>query len=401
MSHPSNWIKVRFEQIVENVTDRIDKPSESGLDYYIGLEHLDTDQIRIKRFGSTADVNATKYLCKKGDIIFGKRNSYLRKVAVSDRDAVVSAHSMIFRPAGDLIDPDFLPCFLQSSTFWRVAHSVSEGSMSPTIKWKIIAKQEFMIPPIEEQKKIAKLLWAIEDNIEKTENLISINEKLKKGLLNELLTKGIGHTKFKETEIGEIPEEWDLVKLGDVTLEIRDGTHHTPKYTKSGVPFLRVTDIQDEFIDWNNTKYVSKEEHEVLIKRVKPEKGDLLLSKNGTIGIPKIIDWDREFSIFVSLCLIKPNKTKISVEYIYYFILSDFAMSQIRFRSKTATVTNLHLEEIRELLIALPDLKTQEVIVNKFKIQDTQINNLKNYMKRTNDLKKKLTDSILKGEVKF
>jgi len=217
MTNKNKWIKVKFGEIVQNITDRIDKPSESGLDYYIGLDQLDTDQIRIKRFASTSDVEATKFLCKKGDIIFGKRNAYLRKVAISDRDAVVSAHSMVLRPFGELIDSKFLPCLLQSSTFWKVAHSISEGSMSPTIKWKNLSKQNFTIPSVEEQKRIAELLWAIEDNIEKTEKMIEVNEKLKKGLLNELLTKGIGHKKFKETEIGEIPEEWDLVKIDEIT----------------------------------------------------------------------------------------------------------------------------------------------------------------------------------------
>ncbi|MDD4249490.1 MAG: hypothetical protein PHT13_10325, partial [Methanosarcina sp.] len=80
--HP-NWQNVRFDEIAEIVTDRIEKPTESGLSDYIGLEHLDTDCIRIKRFGSTEDVDATKFLCKKGDIIFGKRRAYLRKLAVS------------------------------------------------------------------------------------------------------------------------------------------------------------------------------------------------------------------------------------------------------------------------------------------------------------------------------
>ena len=213
----SDWQKVKFDEIATIITDRIEKPIESGLKDYIGLDHLDTDCIRIKRFGSTEDVDATKFLCKKGDIIFGKRNSYLRKVAVSDRDAVVSAHSMVLRPTGNKIYPDFLPCFMQSSTFWKTAHSISEGSMSPTIKWKTLAAQEFWLPSIEEQKKISELLWSIEYNIQKTEKLIDTTEKLKQGLLNELLTKGIGHTRFKDSELGRIPEEWEVVKLGDIT----------------------------------------------------------------------------------------------------------------------------------------------------------------------------------------
>jgi type I restriction enzyme S subunit len=114
---PSQWKKVKFEDIIENITDRIDNPQEAGLSNYIGLEHLDTDGIRIKRYGSPNDVQATKFLCKKGDIIFGKRRAYLRKLAVTERDAVVSAHSMVLRPKAGKIYSDFLPWFLHSSQF--------------------------------------------------------------------------------------------------------------------------------------------------------------------------------------------------------------------------------------------------------------------------------------------
>jgi len=122
---PPNWIKVRFDDIAEIVKDRVENPSESGLAYFIGLEHLDTDCIRLKRFGSAEDVKSSKFICKKGDIIFGRRRTYLRKVAISDRDAVVSTDAMIFRPIGDKIYPDFLSCFMQSSIFWKTVHANS------------------------------------------------------------------------------------------------------------------------------------------------------------------------------------------------------------------------------------------------------------------------------------
>jgi type I restriction enzyme S subunit len=396
---PPTWIKVRFDEIAENITDRIDKPKESGLEYYIGLEHLDTDQIRIKRFGSTDDVNATKFLCKKGDIIFGKRRSYLRKVAVTDRDAVVSAHSMVIRPKGDLIVPDFLPCFMQSSVFWKTAHAISEGSMSPTIKWKILAKQEFWIPSIEEQKKISRIFYSIEETLEKIEELIHITKMFRVGLLTELMTKGISHSEFKKTDIGNIPSDWSLCKLEEISNVIRDGTHRTPKYTEKGVPFLRVTDIQTENIDWESVKYISENEHEELCKRVLPECGDVLLSKNGTVGIAKIVDWKKPFSIFVSLCLIKPKHEKIFNKYLLYFLQSDACMSQILLRSKTGTVTNLHLEEIRDILIPLASIKEQEKIVD---ILDEVDKSLSVYNIHEVDLKKyekKIIDEILSNKI--
>ena len=106
---------------------------------------------------------------------------------------------------------------------------------------------------------------------------------------------------------------FEIVQLDDVCKTITDGTHKTPKYTSEGIPFLRVTDITKSN---SSKKFISKEEHLELIKRCKPEKGDILFSKNGTIGVAELVDWDYEFSIFVSLCLLKPYKEKILSRYL-------------------------------------------------------------------------------------
>ena len=227
---PLGWEKVKFGDIAKNITARIDNPKESGLEDYIGLEHLDTDEIRIKRYGSPGEVEATKFLCKKGDIVFGKRRAYLRKLAVASRDAVVSAHSMVLRPKEEKVLTEFLPWFLQSSQFWKTAFAISEGSLSPTIKWKTLSVQEFWLPSRGEQKKIAEILWSIESNVEKLEVLIKVAQKLKKGLLEELLRKGISHKKFKKTELGEIPVDWQIVSLGEICEERKDKAY--PPYER-------------------------------------------------------------------------------------------------------------------------------------------------------------------------
>lgn len=161
-----------------------------------------------------------------------------------------------------------------------------------------------------------------------------------------------------------LPSKWQICKLEDVTHKIIDGTHHTPTYTESGVPFLRVTDVQTKEINFAKLKFVSAEEHQLLIKRCNPEKGDLLYSKNGTIGIPKIVDWDWEFSVFVSLALIKPNHKLVNVEYLKYFLESEITKWQIKQRAKQGTVTNLHLEEIREFEIVVHELPIQQKIAH-------------------------------------
>lgn len=173
------------------------------------------------------------------------------------------------------------------------------------------------------------------------------------------ITDFVQEEKFKETEIGLIPDDWEVVKLKELTNKITDGAHRTPTYVERGIPFLRATDIKKSSIDWNKTKYIPIEEHLKLIKRCKPKRGDVLLSKNGTIGLTRVIDWEREFSIFVSLCLIKPKSDLIDNHYLSYYLSSE-GMKQIRLRGKRMTVTNLHLVEIKELLIPLPPLPEQK-----------------------------------------
>lgn len=384
---PPNWIKVRFDEIAENITDRIDKPKESGLEYYIGLEHLDTDQIRIKRFGSTDDVEATKFLCKKGDIIFGKRNAYLRKVAVTDRDAVVSAHSMVIRSKGNLIVPDFLPCFMQSSVFWKTAHAISEGSMSPTIKWKTLSKQEFWIPSIEEQKKIIDIIWNIQDNIQKAENIISIYEKLNRGLLNELLSKGIGHTQFKKTDIGEIPDTWTASTIGE-SCSIENNLRKpidakTRNQMKGSYPYYGPTEIIDYINEYRlEGKYV-------LIG----EDGDHFL---------KYKDWSMtqlvvgKFNVNNHAHVIR-GINNCSTEWIFHYFRHRDIISYLtrqgvgRYKLKKATLVDLPL--------AVPPMDEQEVISNIFDNFDTAKKNTLLYVESLKNLKKKLTDKFLKGEV--
>lgn len=393
---PPNWIKVRFDEIAENITDRIDKPKESGLEYYIGLEHLDTDQIRIKRFGSTDDVEATKFLCKKGDIIFGKRNAYLRKVAVTDRDAVVSAHSMVIRPKGNLIVPDFLPCFMQSSVFWKTAHAISEGSMSPTIKWKTLAKQEFWIPSIEEQKKVAEILWSIEDNAEKNEKIIETAERLKNELFSELLTKGIGHEKFKKTQLGNIPEKWEVYCLSDVINIIGGGTPQTTnsEYWDGGIPWISVEDFPKDgmYIESTIKTITEKGLNESSTKLLQQD--DLIISARGTVGLVAKIAKPMAFN---QSCYGISSTNKVTSNYAYYLL--TILVEDIKHSSYGSTFKAITRKNFDLFKVAIPPLEEQKQISEKmdqfYALQKKTLQNIENL----NHLKKKITDEFLKGKV--
>ena len=259
-----------------------------------------------------------------------------------------------------------------------------------------------------EQAAIVSVLAAIDRSIKQTEKLIAKNTRIKTGLLQDLLTRGIDENgqirsekthKFKDSPLGRIPDGWEVRSMEYLTTQIIDGTHHTPEYCDDGIPFLRVTDIQGDLIDLSQIKWISATEHKMLIKRCCPCKGDILYSKNGTVGIPLLIDWEWEFSIFVSLALIKVNSNRIHASYLEAFLNSPFIKNQIRLRAKQGTVTNLHLEEIREFLVLVPKtdeqskiLETIQKIENPLKLEQQQLDKLL-------AMKKGLMQDLLTGNV--
>ena len=177
---------VRFDKIAKNISERVE-PKKTELTTYVGLDHLDADNLNIERTGTPDDVIGTKLKIYKGDIIFGKRRAYLRKVAVSHFDGIASAHSMILRADEKNIEKDFLPYFMQSETFMTRAVQISEGSLSPTIKNSTLAKQEFILPKKEKQKELISIFKQFDATMGLLKQQRTTLKNLKQKLLNEIL----------------------------------------------------------------------------------------------------------------------------------------------------------------------------------------------------------------------
>lgn len=301
-----------------------------------------------------------------------------------------------------VIDAEFLFYLSESRCIRKQLISKAKVSNQASISQGDLASLIFPLPSMNEQKEIAYILSTIDNQIENINQLTTKTKELKKGLMQQLLTRGIGDNKFKHTEIGEIPIHWETKMLGDIVCKITDGAHKTPQYTDKGIPFLRVVDIQKNYIDWDKTKYISLEEHKELIKRCHPEKGDILISKNGTIGITKLIDWEEEFSIFVSLCLIKLNKENSLVlpDFLVYFFESIVCQKQFKNSSKQGTVTNLHLVEIRKLIIPLPSIEEQQKIAETLSSVDEQIDIYEQEKEKYIELKKGLMQQLFTGKLR-
>ncbi|TGY06828.1 restriction endonuclease subunit S [Bacteroides acidifaciens] len=175
-----------------------------------------------------------------------------------------------------------------------------------------------------------------------------------------------GEVKCIDEEIPfEIPKGWEWCRFSAIYRLLTDGTHKTPKYTESGVPFISVKDMSSGKLSFSNTKCISEEEHKILSARCCPEYGDLLISKVGTTGIPLIIDTDKEFSIFVSLALIKFFPNYIDSKFLIHLINSPLIQEQVKRDTRGVGNKNWILTAISNTLLAIPPLVEQKRIVSK------------------------------------
>ena len=177
--------KYRFDEIAINNTKK-KKPTEEDRFTYIGLEHIDPDCFNITRWGSDVAPIGDKLIMQKGDVLFGKRRAYQRKVGIAPFDGIFSAHGMVLKPNSKVIDASFFPFFISSDKFMETAMRISVGGLSPTINWKDLAKQEFELPSLEGQKVLAEKLWAAYRLKEGYKKLLAATDEMVKSQFIEM-----------------------------------------------------------------------------------------------------------------------------------------------------------------------------------------------------------------------
>ena len=217
-----------------------------------------------------------------------------------------------------------------------------------------------------------------------------------------------GEVKCIDEEIPfEIPQGWEWCRFSSIYKVLTDGTHLTPHYTQSGIPFLSVKDMSSGNLNFNNTKYISETEHIELSKRCHPQKGDLLLSKVGTTGIPIIVETEKEFSIFVSLALVKFTSVSIDKRFLVHLINSPLVQEQVQENTRGVGNKNWVLTAIANTLILLPPLREQSriadridkliPIVNKYSITQQRLERLN--INLNDKLRKSILQEAIQGKL--
>lgn len=360
----SKWKTYKFSDLVDNIVEKV-VPKNSGLKHYIGLEHLDSGSLKIKRFGETESLIGDKLKIFKGDLIFAKRNSYLKRVAIADFDAVASAHSMVLRPKAKNVDPNFLPFFMMSEVFWKRAIEISVGSLSPTINWKSLAKQEFLLPPKAEQARLAELLWAIDEVIEKEKNVL---QKLNS-------TAQI----IFDNEIKNI--EGKCIPLSKILI---------PKSGKSQVPHVREKYIGLENIESGSFECNSySETSEVLAQCNIIEPGDLCYSKLRPNLDKAFI---ANFEAISTTELLVYDTQNVSKEYVLFHLHSRPFLHYVNGKSFGTKMPRVSNEIIGAYEIKIPVAETG--ILNKMFSFQNNSKLVKNKISTSQSLQKSIINQI-------
>lgn len=413
---PEGWEVRRIKTLFKEINERSFDGSEDllSVSQYTGVTKK-SDKVEEGDLLTNASTLEGYKIVRNGDLVSNIMLAWNGSLGFSQFDGITSPAYSIYRLKSKG-EKQFFHYLFRTEKYKAEFKRQSSGVIESRLR---LYSDDFfsiysILPPLSEQTNIAQFL---DDKTAKIDQTIAIRQKeielLKERrqiLTQQAVTKGLDATlPMKDSGvdwIGEIPEHWEVRKLKTLSKKIVDGTHFTPNYIDEGIPFLRVTDLtnmQSGVIQWEKVNRISVEEHKSLIKRAFGEKGDVLLSKNGTIGLTKVIDWDEEFSFFVSLCLIKLRK-EINPHYFTYFFNSPLVDEQLNFGSSRTSVTNLHLEKIKELLIVLPPINEQDKIIKAIdeltnpiakaiRLKEQEIEKLKEY-------KTVLIEQVVKGKVR-
>ena len=166
----STWTRVRFGDVVMNCNETCD-PEAAGLERFVAMEHLEPGSLHVRSWGNVEDGTTFTRRCRPGQVLFGKRRAYQRKVAVAEFEAVVSGDIYVLAPKDDRLLPELLPFLCLSERFFQHAVGTSAGSLSPRTNWSSLASFEFDLPPLDQQRRVAEILWAVDDGLSRHINL--------------------------------------------------------------------------------------------------------------------------------------------------------------------------------------------------------------------------------------
>lgn len=345
---------------------------------------------------------------RAGDILFAGSGETLEEIGKSavflgPGRVFAGGDLLILRP-GEGVDPLFVGYASNSPSVVTQKARMGQGSSVMHLYAHNLREVELLLPPLPEQKKIAAILSSVDDAIAATRKVIEQTERLKKGLLQTLMTRGIGHTRFKKTEIGEIPEGWEVVRLGEVASLITKGTTPTTyghQYVPRGVPFVRVENVTERgTLDLHECKHVTLQTHQALA-RSRLQSGDLLLSIAGAIGRAALVPAEvLPANVNQALAVVRPIRTSIDPGFLLHAVMGPGVQQQVELIRAGLAQYNLNLKQVGELALGLPPLPEQAAISERIAGILDVLSFGESHLTRLQTLKRGLLQDLLTGRVR-
>jgi type I restriction enzyme S subunit len=374
---------------------------------------LSKDLLQYRYISRETSLKFPKTILREGDFVITVRGTLGKIGCVSGQleHANITANLMRISPSRKRVYHLWLRQYLLSDFFQNRLNEISSATTIKTIKAPELKSIKLAIPPYSEQKKIAEILRTVDEAIERTNLIIDKTRELKRGLMQRLFTRGIGHTKFKNTAIGRIPEEWRIAAFGDllsegILSEIQDGNHGNdhPKqgdYVSSGIPFIMANNLVNGTVDTSNCKFIRKEQADRLrVGFAKP--GDVLLSHKGTIGRIAIVPGIDGY------VMLTPQVTyyrigqpeKLSNVFLKYFMEGGRFQTILSILSAQSTRNYIGITQQKRLAMPLPSIAEQYKIAETLSHADRELEKELNHLNQLRLLKKGLMQVLLTGRIR-
>lgn len=350
-------MKYKFKDIAINSTIK-KKPEDNDKYNYIGLEHLVPGNLFVDKYGSEVAPIGEKLLMKKGDVLFGKRRAYQKKVAIAPCDGIFSAHGMVLRPNEDIVNKEYFPFFISSDNFLNEAIRISVGSLSPTINWRDLKELEFYLPSIEEQEHLAKLLWAAYELKESYKKLIVATDEMVKAQFIELFESRNNRDNYNIQPLSQLIE---TTFVGEWGIDDNDN---------NGVKVIRTTNFTNlGNLDYTNV--VTRNIDSIKVEKKSLVYGDILLEKSGGTKdnpVGRVVFFDKSNDIYLCnnfIVVLRP-KVKIDSRFLFttLFIIYNTQKDKIRsMGNQTTGIQNLKVQQYLDMNIVVPPIEVQREYV--------------------------------------
>lgn len=364
--------RYKFELIAKNVTEK-GMPKAEDKETYVGLEHLDTKSLQVTRWGSPVALKGEKLVMHKGDVLFGRRNTYLKRAAIAPHDGLFSAHGMIFRPNEDIVDPVFFPFFILSDAFMDAAIRISVGSLSPTVNWKDLKELEFVLPPIQKQKELAEVLWQVQNVIEAEQVVLDKAVELRNSFYDNTQRVSFFEEHGYNFKMSSVGEEYEVCNSGRKPISQAERTEMHGSY-----PYWGPTGVLD---------YINEYRYD----------GDYVLLGEDGDHFLKYLSWDMthyvsgKFNVNNHAHVIKESKGNHLKWFYYYF---KHRSIEDRLTKQGGGRLKLTKSALMDLPILIPNADVQKELCNQYDQMEDLIAAAKRRIARSKDLLNDLSQVI-------